>query len=49
MCETVSWKSIVMIVAIIYFLSPVDIAPGIIVNDLLVLGTALVPFLRKNV
>ena len=49
MSETVSWKSIVLIVAIIYFLSPVDIAPGIIVDDLLVLGTALVPFFRKNV
>ncbi len=48
MVEQISWKSIILIVAIIYFLSPVDIAPGLLVDDLVVLGTALVPFLNTK-
>ena len=48
MNEGIPWKSIVLIVAIIYFLSPVDVAPGILVDDLVLLGTALVPFLKKT-
>lgn len=48
MSEAVPWKSIVLIVAIIYFLSPVDVVPGILADDLVLLGTALVPFLKKK-
>ncbi len=47
MAEQISWKNIILIVAIIYFLSPVDIAPGLLVDDLVVLGTALAPFIGK--
>ncbi len=48
MAEQISWKNIILIVAIIYFLSPVDIAPGLLVDDLVVLGTALAPFLNTK-
>lgn len=47
MSETASWKSIVLIVAIIYFFSPIDLASGLLVDDMVVLGTALVPFFKK--
>ena len=47
MVKQISWKNIILIVAIIYFLSPVDIAPGLLVDDLVVLGTALAPFIGK--
>jgi len=47
MNEAISWKGIVLIAAIIYFVSPVDLAPGILVDDLVVLGSALVPFFKK--
>ncbi len=49
MQESFSWKSIILIAAIIYFVSPVDLAPGILVDDLVVLGTALVPFFKRTV
>ncbi len=47
MSESVSWKSIVLIAAIIYFVAPVDLAPGVLLDDLVVLGTALVPFFTR--
>lgn len=48
MTEQVSWKNIVLIVALIYFFSPVDFLPGVMVDDLVVLGTALVPFFKRT-
>ena len=38
-----SWKVIFLVVAIIYFISPVDFVPGQI-DDIIALGMALVPF-----
>ena len=48
MKESVSWKSIFLIAAIVYLVSPVDLASGIPVDDLVVLGTALVPFFKRT-
>ena len=47
MNKDVPWKDIVLIVAIIYFLSPIDLVPGVIADDLAVLGAALLPFLKR--
>ena len=40
-------KRIILIIAIIYFLSPVDLMPGILIDDFIALGIALAPFLKK--
>ena len=48
MNETVSWKKVFLAVAIIYFLCPFDLMSGLVVDDLVVLGTALVPFFRRT-
>ena len=45
--KNVSWKDIVLIVAIIYFLSPIDFAPGVLTDDIAALGAALLPFLKR--
>ena len=47
MNKDVPWKDIVLIIAIIYFLSPIDLAPGVLVDDLAALGAALLPFLKR--
>ena len=47
MVEQKTFKTVLLIVAVIYFLSPVDFMSGIIVDDLVLLGTALVPFFKK--
>lgn len=47
MNEVLSWKGVVLAVAVIYFVSPVDLAPGLLIDDLVVLGTALVPFFKR--
>ena len=39
--KNVPWKDIALIAAIIYFLSPLDLAPGILVDDLAALGADL--------
>ncbi len=49
MHEIASWKKIVLIAAIIYIISPVDLAPGILLDDLVVLCTALVSIVGKKV
>ena len=46
MNREVPWKDIVLIAAIIYFLSPIDLVPGVIADDLAALGAALLPFLK---
>ena len=47
MNEVISWKAIVLIVAIVYLISPVDLIPLNGIDDLIVLGTALAPFFRR--
>ncbi len=39
-------KTVFLVIAIIYFFSPVDLAPGILIDDVAVLGAALMPFFR---
>lgn len=41
------WKDIVLIVAIINFLSPIDFAPGVLADDLAALSAALLPYLKR--
>ena len=45
--KNVSWKDIILIVAIIYFLSPIDFVPGVLTDDVAALGAALLPFLKR--
>ncbi len=47
MNKNVPWKDIVLIAAIIYFVSPIDFVPGVITDDLAALGAALLPFLKR--
>ena len=47
MNRNVPWKDIILIVAIIYFVSPIDFVPGVITDDLAALGAALLPFLKR--
>ena len=47
MNKNVSWKDIVLILAIVYIVSPIDLAPGVIADDLAALGAALLPFLKR--
>lgn len=47
MNKDVPWKDIILIVAIIYFLSPIDLVPGVIVDDFVALGAALLPFVKR--
>ena len=49
MNKDVPWKDIILIVAIIYFISPIDLVPGVIVDDLAALGGALWPFVRRAI
>lgn len=48
MDRNVPWKDILLIIAIIYFLSPLDFVPGVIADDLAALGAAVFPFLRRS-
>ena len=41
------WKDILLIIAIIYCLSPIDFVPGVLADDLAALGAALLPFLKR--
>ena len=47
MNRNVPWKDILLIIAIIYFLSPVDFIPGVLADDIAALGAALLPFLKR--
>ena len=47
MNRNVPWKDILLIIAIIYYLSPIDFVPGVLVDDLAALGAALMPFLKR--
>ena len=47
MNKNVPWKDIVLILAIIYFVSPFDLVPGVVADDLTALGVALLPFLKR--
>ena len=47
MKKGIPWEDIFLIAAIIYFLSPVDLVPGVIADDLAALGAALLPILKR--
>ena len=47
MNKNVSWKDIVLILAIVYIVSPIDLAPGVVADDLAAHGAALLPFLKR--
>ena len=47
MIRNVPWKDILLIIAIIYYLSPIDYVPGVFADDLVALGAALIPFLKR--
>ena len=47
MNRNVPWKDILLIIAIIYFLSPIDFVPGVLADDIAALGAALLPFLKR--
>ena len=49
MNETKSLKVVLLIVAIIYLISPVDLASGLLIDDFAVLGAALMPFFRRAI
>lgn len=41
-------KGILLLIAIVYFVSPVDLMPGILVDDIVALALALTPFFSTN-
>ncbi len=41
-------KRIILIIAIIYFVSPIDLMPGILIDDFVALGIALAPFFNNK-
>ena len=47
MNRNVPWKDILLIIAIIYFLSPIDFVPGMLADDIAALGAALLLFLKR--
>ena len=47
MNKNVPWKDIVLILAIVYIVSPIDLVPGVVADDLAALGAALLPFLKR--
>jgi len=47
MNRNVPWKDILLIIAIIYFLSPVDFIPRVLADDIAALGAALIPVLKR--
>ena len=47
MNKNVSWKDIVLVLAIVYIVSPIDLVPGVVADDLAALGAALLPFLKR--
>lgn len=49
MNKDVPWKDIVLIAAIIYFISPIDLVPGVLADDLAALGAALWPFIKRAI
>lgn len=49
MNKDVPWKDIVLIAAIIYFISPIDLVPGLLADDLAALGAALWPFIKRAI
>ena len=48
MKEKVSWKSIALAAVILYVISPADFAPGVLVDDLALIATAVVPLLKST-
>ena len=47
MNKNISWKDIVLILAIVYIVSPIDLVPGVVADDLAALGAGLLPFLKR--
>ena len=48
MKEKVSWKSIALAAVILYVISPADFAPGVLMDDLALIATAVVPLLKST-
>ena len=44
-----SWKWIILVIAAVYFISPIDLAPGVLVDDFIALAIALSPFFSTKV
>ena len=47
MNKKLPWEKIILIAAVIYFLSPIDLVPGVVADDAAALGAALLPFLKR--
>ena len=47
MNKDMPWKKIFLIIAIVYFVSPIDFIPGVLADDVVALGVALLPFLKR--
>ncbi len=47
MNEAINWKTIILILAIIYFISPIDLMPLNGLDDAIVLGAAALPHFGK--
>ena len=43
-----SMQIALLILAVVYFVSPVDLAPGILIDDFAVLAVALAPVLKGS-
>ncbi len=41
-------RTLILIIAIIYFIFPIDLIPGLPVDDLVVLGVAITLFLKNK-
>lgn len=41
-------RVIILIIAVIYLFSPVDLAPGILIDDFIALFIALTPFFKQT-
>ena len=47
MNASISMKHVFLALAVIYLVNPFDLAPGILVDDLVALGMALAPFIKQ--
>ncbi len=43
-----SAKAALLIAAIIYFVWPIDLAPGIVIDDIIALCIGIAPYLKKQ-
>ena len=48
MKEKISWKSIALAAVILYVISPADFAPGVLLDDIALIATTVVPLLKST-